>query len=828
MSADAFGAIVGYDTYDKTVGMIIMGVTFDRLVPGPPGADNNTSAVVVMTDPSGLVTCCSPAAQRLLGCAPAEVIGRPVAELLSEDGTRFRDREGRGLSAEARLGLLQDGEREVGFALTAVTTERTGVVTENADARKEEALMRREFDQYPTALVIYDRDGRLLRINEKMAEVIGRPEDEVRGLHLTEFLQGPTFEEAERRVLRVARTGEPDYMEHEVSTPPGSKAHPWVAQFFPLKDAAGEVSAVSLAVYDYTQQHYSRQRLQLLSEARTRIGTTLDVAGTARELAEVAVPRFADFVTVDLFGAVFQGEQPGPVLAGRGAALRRAANRSVYQGAGEAALSVGQSQVHLSSSPITRSVITGRAELHGITDPEIVGWLADDPVRADLCRRYGAHSLITVPIRARGTTLGTVLFLRHAACPEPFSLEDLAFAEDLVARVALHVDNARRYTRERGIALALQRALLPPSPIPHAAVEIAARYLPAGGDAEVGGDWFDVIPLPGARIGLAVGDVVGHGINAAATMGRLRTAVRTLADVDLPPDELLTHLDDIVTHAAYEREAESSESAGDMGEPSGDVGASCLYAIYDPVSRTFSISRAGHPAPILVHPDGTPQALDLPAGPPLGLGSLPFEATDITVPEGSLLTVFTDGLLETREHDIDERLDTLCRVLARRVPTLEALCDTVLETLRTESQADDIALLIARTRALHQDQVASWEIPGDPAAVAEARKHASGCLTAWGLQESAFVTELVVSELVTNAIRHAADPIRLRLIKDQSLICEVSDGSSTSPHLRRARLSDEGGRGLFLVAECTERWGTRYTHDGKIIWAEQRLVPSPV
>ncbi|KUN92541.1 hypothetical protein AQJ67_40430 [Streptomyces caeruleatus] len=540
----------------------------------------------------------------------------------------------------------------------------------------------------------------------------------------------------------------------------------------------------------------------------------------ARELTEVAVPRFADFVTVDLFDAVFQGEQPEPILPGRGAALHRAAHLSVYERAGEAALALGQSQVHPPSSPIIRSIATGRGELHALTDPEIVDWLADDQVRADRCRRYGAHSLITVPIRARGTVLGAVLFLRHAACPEPFSPEDLAFAEDLVARVALHVDNARRYARECGIALTLQRALLPPHPITHAAVQTAARYLPAGGEANVGGDWFDVIPLPGARVGLVVGDVVGHGINASATMGRLRTAVRTLADIDLSPDELLTHLDDIVTHAAYEREGENPESA----TASGDVGASCLYGIYDPVSRTLSIARAGHPAPVLAHPDGSTQVLDLPAGPPLGLGSLPFEATETTVPEGSLLTLFTDGHLQTRDHDIDERLDTLCHVLSRHEHSLEVLCDTVLNTLRTESPDDDIALLIARTRALGRDHVATWELPSDPAVVAEARRHVIACLTAWEMLESAFVTELVVSELVTNAIRYGADPIRLRLIKDQSLICEASDGSSTSPYLRRAGLSDEGGRGLLLVAEFTERWGTRHTRKGKIIWAEQRVA----
>jgi anti-sigma regulatory factor (Ser/Thr protein kinase) len=272
------------------------------------------------------------------------------------------------------------------------------------------------------------------------------------------------------------------------------------------------------------------------------------------------------------------------------------------------------------------------------------------------------------------------------------------------------------------------------------------------------------------------------------------------------------------------------ESDGDVVDYNaipGDIGASCLYAVYDPVSGTCTLARAGHPPPILVCPDGTTQVVDVPAGPPLGLGSLPFEATELTIPEGSLLALFTDGLVETRGHDIDERIDELRDALARSVPSLEELCDTVLESLHTETRTDDIALLVARTRLLRKEQVAEWDVPADAAAVAETRKMVDERLTAWRLEEAAFTTELVVSELVTNAIRYGTEPIRLRLIKERSLICEVSDSSSTAPHLRRARVSDEGGRGLFLVAELTQRWGTRYTSAGKTIWAEQALGRSP-
>ncbi|MZE71306.1 SpoIIE family protein phosphatase, partial [Streptomyces sp. SID5789] len=431
--------------------------------------------------------------------------------------------------------------------------------------------------------------------------------------------------------------------------------------------------------------------------------------------------------------------------------------------------------------------------------------------------REAVCSLLSVPLRARGTTLGVAVAARTAP-REPYAAEDAVLAEELVGRAAVSVDNARRFARERATALAIQRSLLPRGLPGQAAVEVAHRYLPTASAAGIGGDWFDVIPLSGTRVGLVVGDVVGHGIPSTATMGRLCTAVRTLADVDLPPDELLTHLDDLVTHLAAVRE---TDDGGEVAE----LGATCLYAVYDPVSRRLALAAAGHPAPAILLPDGTTRLVPVSAGPPLGVGGLPFEATELELPEGSVVALYTDGLVEDRERDrdVDHATAELCRALAAPAHSLDALCDGVLKAVLPEEPADDVALLLARTRALGEDRIRTWDVHPDPAHVAATRRSVIEQLTEWGLDETAFVTELVVSELVTNAIRYGEPPIQLRLIRHTALICEVSDASSTSPHLRRAHAYDEGGRGLLLVAQLTQRWGSRQTDTGKTIWAEQPL-----
>ncbi|MEV6795282.1 SpoIIE family protein phosphatase [Streptomyces sp. NPDC051320] len=548
----------------------------------------------------------------------------------------------------------------------------------------------------------------------------------------------------------------------------------------------------------------ARGRLAFLYEAGVRIGTTLDVVRTAEELAQVATGSFADFVTVDLVDPVLEGEEPTDT----GAALRRAAISGMR--ADHPLFPAGDV---IRFSPASSSA-TALSREEAVLEPALTesAWHQADPEAIRSILEYGMHSLITVPLRARGVVLGLATFWR-ADDPRPFDEEDSSFAEELTARAAISVDNARRYTHEHALAVTLQRSLLPRVLPEQSALEVAYRYLPAR--AGVGGDWFDIIPLPGARVALVVGDVVGHGLHAAATMGRLRTAVHNFSSLDLPPDELLSHLDELVDRIDQEERARDG---------AGITGATCLYAIYDPVSGNCTMARAGHPGPALVLPDGSVEFPDAPAGLPLGLCIRPFESTDVQLPEGSRLVLFTDGLIEDRHRDIDTGLDLLARTLGSSGGSPEEICARVLESVLPPRPVDDVALLVARTRRLAAERIAEWDVPADPAAVARVRSEASRQLTTWGLEDLSFTAELILSELITNAIRYGAEPIRVRLLYNSRLICEVSDGSSTSPHLRYAATTDEGGRGLFLISQLAERWGTRYTPRGKIIWTEQSLT----
>ncbi|MFV0132022.1 SpoIIE family protein phosphatase [Streptomyces sp. HMX87] len=555
----------------------------------------------------------------------------------------------------------------------------------------------------------------------------------------------------------------------------------------------------------------ARERLRMLYDAGVRIGTTLDVARTAQELSQVAVPRFADFVTVELLDPVLHGEEP----TGLQTEMRRVAVSGVradppLQPAGDLITFTD------ATTPMAAALGSG----HAVLEPDLTvahAWRAQDPEGARLALAYGIHSLIAAPLQARGVVLGMANFWRGDR-PEAFDEEDLSFAEELTARAAVAIDNARRFTREHDMAVALQRSLLPRVLPTQSAVETAYRYLPA--QAGVGGDWFDVIPLPGARVALVVGDVVGHGLHAAATMGRLRTAVHNFSNLDLPPDELLWHLDELVTSIDRE-EVRDGDSDGQ-----GITGATCLYAIYDPVSGRCTVATAGHLAPALVLPDGTVRFPDVPASPPLGVGGLPVETTELDLPEGSQLVLYTDGLVEHRGRGIDAGLRLLRDTLAGhggRAP--EETCQALIDAMLPSHRRDDIALMTVRTHRTDPSRVADWEVPADPAAVAPVRAACLEQLQTWRLEEMSFTTELMLSELLTNAIRYGAEPIRVRLLYNSTLVCEVSDASSTSPRLRQAATTDEGGRGLFLVAQVTDRWGTRYTADGKVIWTEQLLPP---
>ncbi|GAB7030234.1 SpoIIE family protein phosphatase [Streptomyces sp. NPDC021749] len=580
----------------------------------------------------------------------------------------------------------------------------------------------------------------------------------------------------------------------------------------------------------------AQERLRLIYDAGLRIGTTLDVGRTAAELADVAVPRFADVVTVELLEPVLRGDEPEAALTTE---LRRMAVRGVPEGS--AIYRVGEVLRFVPGTPMATSLASRRTVLV----PDLrrsEEWRRQDLEGSRRVLDARIRSLISVPLQARGVVLGVVSFWRSDDSDD-FEDEDLTFAEELAARAAISIDNARRYTREHTTAVTLQRSLLPQALPEQSALEVAHRYLPA--QAGVGGDWFDVIPLPGTRVALVVGDVVGHGLHAAATMGRLRTAVHNFSALDLPPDELLNHLDELVSHIDTDEARAAGRRLGDTdgdavawpgigsdtegvrpdGGGTGITGATCLYAIYDPVAGRATVARAGHPGPALVHPDGSVTYPDVPVSPPLGLGaSVPVETAELTLAEGSRLVLYTDGLVEDRDRDIDTGLAMLHTALesaGRRDP--DQICAAVLDAMLPEHPSDDIALLVARTRLLGPSRVAEWDVPSDPAAVAPIRAACMRQLESWGLAAIEFTTELILSELITNAIRYGAQPIRVRLLHDRALICEVSDGTSASPHLRRAATTDEGGRGLFLVAQFAQRWGTRYTPGGKVIWTEQSL-----
>ncbi|AEN08346.1 MULTISPECIES: SpoIIE family protein phosphatase/ATP-binding protein [unclassified Streptomyces] len=657
-------------------------------------------------------------------------------------------------------------------------------------------------------VLIVGGDGRLLLANDEARRLLGLPAD-VEGRAVTDLGLDP----ATTRLLASGRVATDEV--HSVGDrllavsqrttdrdggPPGSVTT--------LRDTT-ELQALS------GKADVARQRLKLLYDAGTEIGTVLDVVRTCEELADFATTRFADYATVDVSENVLRGEEPTVVQA------INEMRRTAFSGARQDAQLFPLGSV-LRFMPET---VTGAALLRGeaVLDTDLAsmrGWQKVSPDRAERLLEYGFHSMIAVPLRARGLILGVAMFWR-AENPQHFEDEDLSVAEELVARAAVSIDNARRYSREHAVAVTLQRSLLPRGLPEQSAIDAAYRYLPAqagqGGLGGVGGDWFDIIPLPGARVALVVGDVVGHGLHAAATMGRLRTAVHNFSSLDLPPDELLWHLDELVARIDQD---ESTEDSGNAV-----TGATCLYAIYDPASGRCTMARAGHLQPVIIGPDGTAAFATVPGGPPLGLGGMPFETLDVQLAEDSRLVLYTDGLVEDRNRDIDEGLELLRTTLdGHPGRTPEETCEAVIDALVPGRAQDDVALLIGRTRRLTAENVAEWDVPSDPAAVSEVRSEVSGTLTAWNLVEEAFTTELILSELVTNSIRYATGPIRVRLVRDRALICEVSDRSSTSPHLRQAATTDEGGRGLFLVAQLAERWGTRYTDDGgKVIWTEQPL-----
>ncbi|MER6028813.1 SpoIIE family protein phosphatase [Streptomyces sp. NPDC001851] len=810
---------------------------FSAAAPGEPGYvfDASTDAAAVISG-CGVVMGWTRSAEALLGHAATDVLGVSAARLLAvpENPARLagvleRCRAGNGWSGQVavrhRDGRRLDLQLRVSASFPLGDTECFLVSAREERQRWTMGLSVLDgfLTRSPVGMAVMDTELRYVWLNDTLERLGGVPRDERLGRRLSELLPGLQAEDLESLMRKVIATGLPvtDYEYLGWSWADPHRRHAYSTSFFPLVDTDDTITGVCYMVQDVTERWNARQLLTMVNEAGTSIGTTLDVQRTAQELADFAVPRFADLVIVDLLEPVLSTEGHGAWLTDAGPAparpvMRRAALRSVREGCPEAVARVGD-RVHFRPPSQDNSLLTaGEPLLIPVLDPSDELWLTRESERAARIREFGLHSLIAVPMRARNTVLGLTTFARSLN-PVSFGADDVLPARELVARAAVCVDNARRYTREHTAALTLQRSLLPPALTGGTALEVASSYLPADPSDGVGGDWFDVIPLSGARVGLVIGDVVGHGITAAASMGRLRTAVQTLAAMEMPPDELLAHLDDLVLRLSDE------ETAAGTATRSTFIGATCVYAVYDPVSRRCAVARAGHPPPVVVAPGGPARFPDIPAGPPLGLGGMAFEATEIELAENSLFGLYTNGLIEGCDRDVERGMARLGEVLGHAGEDLDALCTSAVRQLVPVPRPDDIALLLTRTHGLGTDRVASWDVPADPAAVGVLRAQATRQVEDWGLGELAITTELVVSELVTNAIRYATPPIRLRLLRDTRLTCEVADASSTAPRLRHARITDEGGRGLFLVAQLTQRWGARYTGDGKVIWAEQEI-----
>jgi PAS domain S-box-containing protein len=799
----------------------------DRINAAQASALDRSGAALAVVDAEGTVTRWTDVARRLLGYAPQDILGGPASTLLEPgeepDGftgewagsAALRHRDGRRLTVNLRVSGLPGPAGTVDWLV--------------ATAGVAPSVLESAAELSPFPMAIWDGDLRTAWLNQALADLFGLPREERLGRHLDE---SPLYENTAqvKEVLReVLESGVP-VIDRELSQLDRLRHRAYTLSAFRIEDVSDGRPGVCSVNVDVTESRRTRDRMTVLGRAATSIGTNLDVLQTSQDLADLLVPLLADYATVDLAESVRLGDAPlarlGPMASGNVPVFHRAGIASVHDDFRESIYARGSPVFVPPLSPFVEVLSSGRTYMEPHLNSEPGTWLESDPERLERVHALGMHSLLILPVHARDEILGVVVLVRSRN-PLPFDENDRTLAEDLVSRAALSLDNARRYTREHTMALTLQRNLLPRNPSAGFSLETIWRYLPADRQGGVGGDWFDVIRLSGARVALVVGDVVGHGLNAAAAMGRIRTAVSTLAGLELPPDRLLSALDDLVVRLGFEDSDQASPAAGILG-------ATCLYAVYDPTCGHLTAARAGHPPPAVVAPDGTVTFPDVPSGAPLGVGLRSFASVDLLLPQGSVIALYTDGLVETRDGDIDDGLERLRCALTRPPGTsLEDLCAAVVDLLPKSGQDDDVALLLARTCRLSPDRVFGREMPADPAAVAGVRAEAARQLSEWGLGRVRTAAEQIIGELLANAVRHGKGPVRLRLIRHMKLTCEVFDTSPGPPLPRHPEATDEGGRGLVLVAELCTRWGVRRTGDGKIVWAElalldsERLPPGP-
>ncbi|MCT9004644.1 SpoIIE family protein phosphatase [Streptomyces rhizosphaerihabitans] len=760
---------------------------------------------LLVIDAAGVIVGWRQEARSLFELGADFAVGRSVVELLTAvwdpagaGAERRSDRAAAVPGLAVKPVTLRDGRSGWGVWLLRPDEGR------GADARGQ-AVLTALFTQSPIGMQVLDPDLRVLQVNTAAAGMSAVEPADVLGRRLGDVVHLSDPEETVAMLHDVLATGEPALDRLVRGRPPHDPAHEHVysVSVFRLQDADGRVLGLSTAMVDVTIRERALAHARILNDVRERLGHTLELDTTCGELVEILVPTFADAAEVDLLDPVVRGDDPPPGPVGPAIPLRRMSLAT--------------------AAPQRDSLGTGTgpfrfpgAWLQALTDlrPQLVTYQPDETPdhHAQASHAQGSHSAMVIPMTLRNGVLG-ILSLYRSPGRDPFVDQDLGLALEVAGRASLHVDNARRYAREHTIALTLQRRLLAQRPAPQAVVESAHFHhsVDAGG-------WFDVFSLSGARIAFTVGRVSGTGIHAAMAMGQLRTAIHTLASLDLEPDELLARLNGTVSRLAAERaRLPTSDPLQNQ-----TLTADCLYGIYDPLALSCTLALAGGPQPVLAHPHRAVETIDVPVAPPLGGGEDTFASTRLDLPEGSIIALYTDAFLPSSEAERKTSQDRLRQILAQSTRPLGDLRDEVMRTVPALAPGTDAVLLLVQTQALEPGLVATWDLPAEPAAIATARARTRRQLTQWNLDELSLTTELIVSELATNAIRYGTPPITLRLINSgRTLTFEISDSSPVSPHLRHAQTTDEGGRGLFICAELAQNWGVRFSDNSKTIWTEQ-------